>query len=238
VDGVLALAHGDTDQQTDAGTFTDAIDSALLVNQLKCQRFFGKAATNFTATRTKLVQQKCINLRTDTQACRDQRTKDAAPKFKVIDNCLGDQTTDIVTGLLVPDLGSECADSCISGGVIDAKCVKACLQLQLSEASDGILGDLPECGNGVTQQGEGCDDGNLADGDCCSSICAPEDLGDQTCGIGACEVTVAVCGAGAPVTCTPGTPGSEGPAADPSCSDGIDNDCDGTLDGADSDCAP
>lgn len=35
---------------------------------------------------------------------------------------------------------------------------------------------------------------------------------------------------------TPGTPGTEGPAGDPSCSNGIDDDCDGSIDGADSDC--
>jgi cysteine-rich repeat protein len=31
----------------------------------------------------------------------------------------------------------------------------------------------PGCGNGLLEPGEGCDDGNTADGDACSSTCAP-----------------------------------------------------------------
>lgn len=237
VPGILALAHGDTDQQVNPGAVTSAIDIDALLDQLNCQKFIGRAATNFTATRTKLVQTKCVAAAVDTQACRDTRTKDAAPKLALIDNCIGDQETDVLTGLLVPDLGDSCATTCVDvNGVIDRRCVKSCLEIELSEASDGIIGDLPECGNGVFQQGEGCDDGNLVNGDCCSDICAPENLGDQSCGVGACEVTVAQCAAGEPVTCTPGTAGTEGPSGDPTCSDTIDNDCDGTTDGADVSC--
>lgn len=33
------------------------------------------------------------------------------------------------------------------------------------------------CGDGVRDPGEACDDGNLGDGDCCSSTCAPADDG-------------------------------------------------------------
>ena len=29
------------------------------------------------------------------------------------------------------------------------------------------------CGDGVRDPGEACDDGNVADGDCCSSACVP-----------------------------------------------------------------
>ncbi len=53
------------------------------------------------------------------------------------------------------------------------------------------------CGDGVRDAGEACDDGNLADGDCCSSACAPADDGvvcddgrgctaDDACLAGAC----------------------------------------------------
>ncbi len=38
-------------------------------------------------------------------------------------------------------------------------------------------------------------------------------------------------------TCTPGTPTNEGPFGDPTCNDGIDNDCDGLTDAADPSCA-
>lgn len=33
------------------------------------------------------------------------------------------------------------------------------------------------CGNGVLDPGEGCDDGNASNGDCCSSVCQPESAG-------------------------------------------------------------
>ena len=37
-------------------------------------------------------------------------------------------------------------------------------------------------------------------------------------------------------TVTGNVPGTEGPLLDPTCSDGIDNDCDDATDGADTDC--
>ncbi len=52
-----------------------------------------------------------------------------------------------------------------------------------------------------------------------------EDLGQTTCGVGACEVTEDNCVAGAPQTCTAGAP-----AADDATCDGIDDDCDGVAD--------
>jgi cysteine-rich repeat protein len=41
---------------------------------------------------------------------------------------------------------------------------------------------------------------------------------------------------GVPQTCTPGTPGTEGPAGSPSCTNGIDDDCDGLTDASDPGC--
>lgn len=47
--------------------------------------------------------------------------------------------------------------------------------------------------------------------------------GSQSCGVGACRVTTAVCSGGSPVTCTPGTPS-------PEVCDDIDNNCIGGID--------
>ncbi len=59
-----------------------------------------------------------------------------------------------------------------------------------------------------------------------------------TCGVGECASTGTLdCVNGSTVdTCVEGTPGTEGPVGDPTCSDGLDNDCDGSTDTADSDC--
>jgi hypothetical protein len=59
-----------------------------------------------------------------------------------------------------------------------------------------------------------------------------------TCGIGACGATgQSTCVNGQMTdTCTPGTPGTEGPVGNATCSDQIDNDCDGATDASDSGC--
>ena len=64
---------------------------------------------------------------------------------------------------------------------------------------------------------EVCD--NL-DNNCDGSV--DEGLGQTTCGVGACQVTVDNCIGGIPQNCTPGTPTTE-------ICDGLDNDCDGIL---------
>jgi hypothetical protein len=55
-----------------------------------------------------------------------------------------------------------------------------------------------------------------------------ENLGQTTCGLGACARTVANCVAGVPQVCVPGSPS-------PEVCDGLDNDCDGPADDDDAD---
>lgn len=62
---------------------------------------------------------------------------------------------------------------------------------------------------------------NSLDDDCDRRI--DEDLGMQSCGVGACAVEVDACRGGAPAKCIPGEPVEE------SCN-GLDDDCDGTAD--------
>jgi cysteine-rich repeat protein len=235
VEAILALAHGMNDQQTNPMA-AEAVDLDVLSEQVKCQRRFGFAAANFVARRTKLVDRLCLDANADSEDCRGDRSRDAKPKLDVIDKCEVDQLVDVGTGRAVPDVGAPCETCIAGGGNIDRKCLKDCFQLVLDELSDGILGDIPECGNGIVQPPEVCDDGNLLNGDCCSDQCTAENLGNQSCGTGVCQVTVPVCQDGEPVTCTPGSPGTEGPMGDPTCGDGLDNDCDGATDGADGGC--
>src|SRR5262249_45133367 len=65
---------------------------------------------------------------------------------------------------------------------------------------------------------------DLLDNDCDGSV----DEGQTTCGVGACQRTVADCAGGMPQTCVPGTPTAE-------VCDQIDNDCNGLVDEADPD---
>ncbi len=61
---------------------------------------------------------------------------------------------------------------------------------------------------------------------------------NTTCGAGACASTgQLLCQNGSAVdTCTPAASQTEGPAGNPTCSDMIDNDCDGVTDASDSNC--
>ncbi len=59
-------------------------------------------------------------------------------------------------------------------GSINQKYLRDCLELAVAELADGIVGDVPVCGNGIVQPGELCDDGNTAGGDGCSATCTVE----------------------------------------------------------------
>ena len=84
------------------------------------------------------------------------------------------QRVDAGSLLTVPDVQSPCT-TCIAGdGKIDTKCMKSCFQSALDEYSDLILGDIPECGNGIIQPPETCDDGNTVSGDGCNELCQIE----------------------------------------------------------------
>lgn len=235
VEAMLALSHGVNDQQTAPG-LAESVDVGVLAPQVACQRRFGSAARGFAFMRMRRVRTQCVDNDQDSADCRDGQSQASKRPLDRIDGCTVDQAIDVDTGRPVPDVGPPC-DVCINGsGGIDRKCLKGCYQLVLDELTDGIIGDVAVCGNGIEQPGEGCDDGNTTVGDCCSTTCTAENLGTQMCGVGACEVTVPVCQNGAPVTCVPGTSGTEGPMGNPSCTDGIDNDCDGTTDATDTDC--
>jgi cysteine-rich repeat protein len=238
VAAVLALAHGVNDQQTDVAS-GQAVDPAALSDQLKCQKLFGKAANKFTSVLASRIQSECVQPGDDSEACRDQQANAAKAKLDPIDDCAADVAVDGATGRAVPGVGVPC-DSCIGpGGGVDAKCLKACFESSLRELAGGLVGDVPVCGDGIPQNGEFCDDGNTDDGDCCSSLCgvSQPDPNQQSCGVGACQVSVAMCMDGEPVLCEPGAPGEESFLAG-TCGNGADDDCDGSTDAADLDCMP
>jgi cysteine-rich repeat protein len=206
VEAALALSFGGNDQQTDMINGL-AIDTDLLADQFKCQKHLGLAAANYLKKRNQLVEVNCIEENLDSESCRATQTQEAKNTLDRITKCVGDQMVDLDSSLVVPDVETPC-DACIDWPTIDLKCMRSCFESVLGEYSDLIIGDVPECGNGITQSPEQCDDGNLTDGDCCDSSCMLE----------------------------PGT--TEGPNGDATCSDLKDNDCDGKVDGADPDCTP
>jgi hypothetical protein len=102
----------------------------------------------------------------------------------------------------------------------------------LTDAADPDCAAPPEiCDNGIDDNLNGLTD--CADPQCDNFV-----YGATSCGVGACEATgQEVCQTPDIVdTCTPGAPGAEGPFGDASCTDGIDNDCDGLTDVDDPDC--
>ena len=172
-DALLALSAGVNDQQV-APELAEAVDLEALAPQVRCQHYFGKAALKFAIKRLKLVQRHCVATRTDSETCRDAETRTAARKLDLVDRCAADQLLDVETVRPVPHAGAPC-NGCIDGaGAIDRKCLKECLEIVAGELSDGVIGDLPECGNGIVQAGEACDDGNLSGGDCCDAACLVE----------------------------------------------------------------
>lgn len=104
---------------------------------------------------------------------------------------------------------SVCGDNIISGG-------EACDDGDL-EDGDGCDSNctVTACGNGVLTSGEVCDDGNTTTGDGCSGMCTVD----------------------ADYQCTTEPAPSLCQLSETKCKNGVDDDGDGMIDGADADCA-
>ncbi len=80
-------------------------------------------------------------------------------------------------------------------------------------------GAFGPCVGEVVPAAEAC---NGVDDDCDGNV--DEDFGTDTCGLGACQVTIDLCAGGVPQVCVPLPP------APAEACDGTDDDCDGTVD--------
>src|SRR3989344_6604585 len=100
------------------------------------------------------------------------------------------------------------------------------------------------CGNNITESGEVCDDGNILNGDGCNSSCQVEVGGVCTNGqtqpcsnqVGVCSGSFETCAGNSWSVCGVSEYGVGYEATESSCSDALDNDCDGDTDGSDSNC--
>jgi len=101
-------------------------------------------------------------------------------------------------GVEICDSANDCTspgDPCSAGTLCD----------EATDACQPIAG----CGDGILQTGEECDDGNTADGDCCSAGCQYEAAGSlcddgQFCTAGEVCDGAGACGDGQPIDCGDG----------------------------------
>jgi spore coat protein A len=155
-------------------------------------------------------------------------------------------TNNIGCGVDVSD--DRCIDSRSNWYCREAPRVQACCGDALCEGAE----DIATCANDCAPPPPTCvptepsevscfngldDDCDLAvdcaDTDCDGTLGAP-----TSCGTGVCQSSgnLSCSGGSQTDTCTPGTPGVEGPFGDATCGDGLDNDCDGLTDADDPDC--
>jgi len=99
----------------------------------------------------------------------------------------------------------------------------------LADVDCGIAAET-DCFDGTDNDLDGAAD--CADTDCDGATDGACDTGLP----GVCSAGTRTCGGGQEQCAQDRQPGTEGPAGDPTCSDGEDNDCDGSTDAADPDC--
>ena len=122
----------------------------VVTDSVKCQRDLDKSASSFGA-----ISPSCLDAGTRTAANARQRITKACTGVDLsqVDSC----------STALADLDDCVVDSAIATG---------------QDLARAIYGAPAGCGNGVTEGGEQCDDGNNTSGDGCSASCESE---GQTC---------------------------------------------------------
>jgi cysteine-rich repeat protein len=144
---------------------------------------------------------------------------------------------DACSGVVLPVCGNseiESGEQCDDGNTADGDGCSATCQTEQEQG--------PVCGNITIETGEQCDDGNTADGDGCSATCQTEQTAteclpglQQTCSAGG----LGICSTGSQTCSESGFWGScvaDNTSINEVCNNGLDDDCDGSIDDNDSNC--
>jgi len=132
----------------------------------------------------------------------------------------------------------DCADSDCTGQTLCEYPEVSCSDGFDNDGDGAIDGADSDCQGGCVPTGTPETVCNGVDDDCDTLIDEDYVTTPTNCGVGECAASGQIeCQGGSEVdTCTPGAPGTEGPAGDATCTDTLDNDCDGTTDAMDSGC--
>jgi hypothetical protein len=135
---------------------------------------------------------------------------------------------------------ADCQDACPDTPANETADENGCSARQIDNDKDGyteIQGDCDDNNEGINPAASD-NNCNGVDENCNGTSDEDYVSTQNTCGTGACQSSgQLLCQAGVIIdTCEPGAPQQEGPINSPTCSDTIDNDCDGLTDNKDSDC--
>jgi cysteine-rich repeat protein len=136
----------------------------------KCHKEIGKG-------RTKIVNDIVKNA----TKCQKKLDKSALAFGELAADCFFDPSKAVASA--VKKIDKKCARAGIAGGDVGScEPLPACVVDDAKETgaalARAIYGTPPECGNGLQETGEACDDGNLDDGDGCDSNCTPTGCGN------------------------------------------------------------
>ena len=151
----------------------------------------------------------------------------------LVDSCVAGTPTEDPEVSCTDSLDNDC-DGAIDGA--DSDCLVSCTD----NDGDGYCEEIDDCDDNNAAINPGADDSQCdgVDNNCDSVVDDGYVATSTTCGVGACASTgLLECVSGAEVdSCVEGTAETEGPIGDATCSDGLDNDCDGAIDVADPGC--
>ena len=183
--------------------FGDVIGDAVIPVDVdpggaRCQKLVQKHAEKivqahmkeFEGCKKRGLSDGTVTSQAELAACLDAIQTDAKGKIGRTVVKLADVVAKSCAGVDMPAaFPGSCQPPAFADCVGDRVTCRTCLLLDEADdtgafcdtfdngSADGSCVDPRRCGNGVLEPGEGCDDGNEIDGDCCAADCAAEPPG-------------------------------------------------------------